>query len=218
MRLPTHTQEVHNINRGTTPCPSRLDFEVPQNKNFISPQLSRRIQFIFSFWGIRFSWFDGDKVVPINLNYLSHTKIQIKGIKNINTFNIIPIFAQIFLFSIYDKTARIHPITQRNVVEKIEAPNNEVNMILYLTLIRHIINKIGIKIDMLIFILLFFIIISLSKIAYEESANRRFFIRLRPAFRKNPTSEIRNKKSILFLHKLDFSKQTCLLSHAITLI
>ncbi|PDY09379.1 hypothetical protein COM83_30520, partial [Bacillus cereus] len=96
--------------------------------------------------------------------------------------------------------------------------NNEVNMILYLTLIRHIINKIGIKIDMLIFILLFFIIISLSKIAYEESANRRFFIRLRPAFRKNPTSEIRNKKSILFLHKLDFSKQTCLLSHAITLI
>ncbi len=170
------------------------------------------------FWSIRFSWFDGDKVVPINLNYPLHTKIQIKGIKNTNTFNIIPIFAQIFLFSIYDKTARIKPIAQRNAVEKIEAPNNTVNMILYLTLIKHIINKIGIKIDMLIFILLFFIIISLSKIAYEESANGRFFIGLRPAFRKKTTSEISNKKSILFLHKLGFSKQTRLLSHVFTLI
>ncbi|PGB10662.1 hypothetical protein COL98_22205, partial [Bacillus toyonensis] len=70
----------------------------------------------------------------------------------------------------------------------------------------------------LIFILLFFIIIPLSKIAYEESTNRRFFIGLRSAFWKYPTSEISNKKSILFLHKLVFSKQTYLLSHAITLI
>ena len=91
-------------------------------------------------------------------------------------------------------------------------------MILYLTLIRQIINKIGIKIDMLIFILLFFIIISLSKIAYEESTNRRFFIGLWPVFQKKTTRKIRNKKLILFLHKLSFSKQTCLLSHAITLI
>ncbi len=41
------------------------------------------------------------------------------------------------------------------VLLKIEAPNNAVNTILYLILIKHIINKIGIKIDMLIFILLF---------------------------------------------------------------
>lgn len=136
------------------------------------------------FWGIRFSWFDGDKVVPINLNHPLYQKIKIIGIKNTNTFNIIPIFVQILLFSIYDKTARINPIAQRNVVEKIEAPNNAVNMILYLTLIKHIINKIGIKIDMLIFILLFFIIISLSKITYEESTNPSFFIGLRPGFRK----------------------------------
>lgn len=51
------------------------------------------------------------------------------------------------------------------------------------------INKIGIKIDILIFMLLFFIIISLSKIVYEESTNRRFFIGLRSAFRKNPQVE-----------------------------
>lgn len=148
----------------------------------------------FSFWSLRFSCFDGDKLLPLNLNYPLPPIIQIRGIKNTNTFNIIPIVAQIFLFSLYDKTARINPIAQRNVVEIIEAPNNAVNMILYLTLIKHMINKIGIKIDMLIFMLLFFIIISLSKIVYEESTNRRFFIGLRSAFRKNPTSETSNKK------------------------
>lgn len=134
-------------------------------------------------------------MVPINLNYPLHPKIQIRGIENTNTFNIIPIFAQIFLFSIYDKTARINPIAQRNVVEKIEAPNNVVNMILYLTLIKHIINKIGIKIDMLIFILLFFIIISLSKIAYEESTNRRFFIGLRPHAHQLTKNKSQNEKN-----------------------
>lgn len=47
------------------------------------------------------------------------------------------------------------------VLLKIEAPNNAVNMILYLTLIKHIINKIGIKIDMLIYLLNIFHIMNL---------------------------------------------------------